>query len=438
LIDSNLFCLKNMIINDVINYKNGDTVRFHMPGHKGRPIGSFIDSILPYDLTELPFTDDLFRPEPQGAVESSENFVSGIFGSSVSVYSVGGATLALQAAIAAVKRKKNGCFLCSRRVHMSIINALALCGIQPVWYDEDNISSIEDDNINTAAAVIITYENYYGAISDIASIKKRIAEDTVIIADNAHGSHLVFWEEGKLHPLNLGADLVVDSIHKTLPAMTGCALLHSKNSDFARDELKSSMALFSSTSPSYILMSSAESSLKYSCGNIDKFTELKSLIDDAKEKLRHLDWEIASYSREDPFRICLRTKNATEIANELYKKRVICEFSDRHNIVFIPSIMNTDADFDVLTNALSVFKPQKITDKLPIFPKVRKAVTLREALFSDTVVLKTEECVGKISARMAAPYPPGIPLIMPGEYIDAEICEILKYCNINEVLVCKD
>lgn len=434
-----LFLAEFMIIDDVNIYKNKETARFHMPGHKGRPLGAFFDCALPYDVTELPETDDLYRPSKEGGIERSEKRAAEIFGADITIYSAGGATLALQAAIAAVRRKRSGVYLCSRDVHMSIVNALALCDIQPLWFYGVEDAKKAAEACENIAAVILTYENYYGVLGDIVAYR-QIIPNAVFIIDNAHGSQLAFCDGGKAHPLRLGGDLVIDSPHKTLPAMTGCALLHSKGG-YSAGELKDAMSIFGSTSPSYLLLQSLDKCISYCDEHRDAFALLCDRVKNARQRLRLLGYGVMDTEggqSYDPTRLCVYVKNADEIFNRLRGDRVIPEFCDGTSIVFIPSIMNAAEDFERLIESASKLKPIPTEiEPVHIYTPTHE-YTLHNALMSDSRILPIDQCENRIAARITAPYPPGIPLIMPGEVITAEAMQIMKKHNIKEDAVCSD
>jgi arginine decarboxylase len=358
-----------------------------------------------------------------------------LFGSSVTVFSVAGATLALQTAVAAViRRSASRVIVCDRRCHSSVINALALTGVDAVWFyggDNDMVSRLCAEY--NPAAVIITSPDYYGEMTDIAVLRSAVPGDIPLITDNSHGSHLAFYGDGLLHPYNQGSNLVVDSLHKTLPSMTGTALLHSDIS-FNTRELLSAMKLFASTSPSYILMSSICACLDYISRNHGEFDLLHDRVSDVKDSLGNMGFSIAKYNIQDPFRICIRDTNALKLYRYLAENGLVCEFADTRNLILIPSLLHTQNDFDVLIRLCEKFQPSAPSDKPDFNKRIPiRAMSLREAVFSPSEYLPVEECAGRISASPVTPYPPGIPVIMPGEMVDSEIIEILHNHNITHM-----
>ena len=163
----------NSILNDVINYKNKNAVRFHMPGHAGKAVGAFFDCVLPYDITELADTDNLYNPNENGGVLASIEKAKRLFGTYNTLFSVAGATLALQTAITAVMRRSSSKKIISDRCcHRSVVNAFALTGAEPLWFfagDNDTVRHLCFEH--KPAAVIITSPDYYGEMTDIAALR---------------------------------------------------------------------------------------------------------------------------------------------------------------------------------------------------------------------------------------------------------------------------
>lgn len=422
------------ILNDVINYKNKDNIRFHMPGHAGKAIGAFFDSILPYDITELENTGNLYEPDKDSGVSASFETAKKLFGTSATIFSVSGATLALQTAITAVIRRSDSrIIVCDRRCHRSVINAFALTGTEPIWFFHGNNNIVHQlCEEYKPAAVIVTSPDYYGEMTDITALRAVIPGDIPLITDNSHGSHLAFYKDGFLHPYKQGSNLVVDSLHKTLPSMTGTALLHSDDT-FNTAELLTAMKLFASSSPSYILMSSICACLDYTAKNREKFNVLYNNIVGVKKSLRNMYYRIAEYITEDPFRICIQDANAQKLYTYLADNGLVCEFADAENVILIPSLLNTDDDFNILLEMCKKFIPSPPlyrckTTHIPI-----RAMSPRDAVFSPSERIHISKCIGRVAACPITPYPPGIPVIMPGEIADSEVAEILNKNKINYI-----
>jgi len=429
----------NTILKAVIDYRNSDTARFHMPGHKGRPVGLPFDCALEYDLTEIDSTGNLLDPSKGDVTDSTLEYMKQVYGTSATVMSAGGATLALQGAIlASVRRSGVKTIICSRHIHRSAVYAMALCGAEPLWMTGDTIPDAK------AAAALVTSPDYYGRMCDIAAISQLCEKRKIpLIVDCAHGSHLRWWQKGSLHPTKLGAALTVDSPHKTLPAMTGCALLHSMpfgGECFGEEELLSAMRDFSSTSPSYILQCSLCRCVEFMDENgTELLKKLYAKLGEVRRKIRAMGYSVPD--TDDPFRLCIVDANSRDLEALLAGSGVVVEFADAENVVLIPSVMNTEADFLRLTSALenaleSGFVPSEpMSDgRIPKIPE--SAMPIRDAVMTRHVTLSTSEAVGRICAEPVTPYPPGVPVVMPGEVIDRDTAEFILSRNITQVRVC--
>ena len=403
-------------------YADASPVRFHMPGHKGRAVFSSPDISL--DLTELPRTGTATEPGDE-IFSAAYGEASKLYGTSATVYSAGGATLALQAAVALAKARKS-VFACFRSVHRSVINAFALLDIDPVWID-----SAED--IPRGSAVVVTSPDYYGRMADIGRLADTAHErESLLIVDCAHGAHLAFYDGGRLHPLRRGADIVADSLHKTLPALTGSALLHAMPADITAEECQAAMRLFGSTSPSYLINLSTERCLfAMSREGEALHSALLRKINAVREELSGIGCELLSRGLRDPFRVVLRMDNARSFERKLSENGVICEFADRRHIVLIPSVCCTDGDFERLTEVcagladLSVPCREPETDDIYGIEPPPKAMSLRSAVLSPHETVDTDEAVGRVCGEAATPYPPGVPAVMPGEIFTREAAGVL-------------
>lgn len=234
--------------------------RFHMPGHKGRAEGLFAE-ISEYDITEVEGADSLY--ECAGALRETERRYAALYGSGECLLSAGGSTLCIQAMLAAVLRPGEK-FLIGRNCHSSAVHAAALCGFEPVWLMEQTPEALEHafSERPDVKAAYLTSPDYFGRLADLAACSKVChAHGARLLVDNAHGAHLPFFEEN-LHPMHLGADLCADSLHKTLPVLTGGTLLHLRDPSLY-ETAKRRMRLFGSTSPSYLVMLSTDGCLDY-------------------------------------------------------------------------------------------------------------------------------------------------------------------------------
>ena len=458
-------------LNDILNdYANKNPVRFHMPGNKGK-----ININVSTDVTELFFTDNLYNPDSDtGIIHELENRIAECFFPNLnnihSIISCGGATLCIQTAILSLLRmntenlNQDKFLICDRLSHISLINTLALLNITPLWvyadnYSEDFITCIKDYSEiygNAVIGVFVTSPDYYGRLKNIKSIAEVCKKYSLtLITDNSHGSHLAFHNHGKLHPINLGADMSVDSVHKTLPALTGAAVLHT-NKRFDKELLlRSSVRAFASTSPSFLILQSIENMTEYlSANGYDKHKILLENINNFKSGAEDIGFKFDYFSTE-PYRIVLCVKLLENITNisggeflykYLYAKNIVCEFFDSNNVILIPSILNAEDDFDILLDALRDFtgeykfcsQPSASVnrEKLSVSHRPVAAISLFAALKLPREKISANKAKGRISAEALAIYPTGVPVILPGELIDENnIGSIKQICEYIDVIV---
>lgn len=422
---------KSSLYNSLLEYKNLDRSSFHTPGHKGNFFSSY--DLLSLDFTELPLTDSLY--ESSGIIKKAEDAVSKLYKSKLTCFSSGGNTLCIQAMVRLVANSGEK-ILCDRLVHRSVISAMALLNIQPIWIkrkisSESGLAESIDildlkeklkENPD-AKGLYLTSPSYHGILQDISSISKLCKEHNIpVLVDNAHGSHLKFLG---LHPLDLGASLTADSAHKTLPVLTAGAWLHINDEKFI-SRAKSAMSLFGSTSPSYPIMASLDITREW-LKNYGKteFEKLKIKVD----KIKKLSSEKGIYIFPnnilcDPVRITLGVHSigytGFEFREELYKFKIEPELCDENYVVFITTPFNTERDWIRLESAINSIQPKNprrlnILHSEMIFPK--SVVSLSKAIASKSIRIKVSECLGKIAAEIVCPCPPGIPIVMPGEVI---------------------
>lgn len=417
----------------------------HTPGHKCS--GFLPDNLLRLDYTELPDTDALY--EASGAILESERMLSSLFGAGRSLISAGGCTLAIQTmlALASQRGKK---ILMARNSHRSAVAACALLGLEPVWLYPKGICSFtgrtDPADVSAAlrrdpdiAACYITSPTYYGELSDIKSIADICHSfGAWLLVDNAHGSHLAFMRED-LHPLHLGADMTACSLHKTLPVLTGGALLNLRDSSLG-DRAKAAMSLFGSTSPSYPIMCSIELCAKYLReGGAEEYARLADTVSELKALAAARG--IALPEGEcDPLRLTLGTYSVglTGEAQQRYFEDhgIDCEFCDGSSAVMIFTPFNTPEDIDRVRRAIGEMPVSgSVPPEVPETFEAEQVISVRDAVLSPKETLSVRESVGRIAADIRCPCPPGVPIVMPGERITDEAARAMLLAGIEEVTV---
>ena len=418
------------IYSRLLEHKNLDFSPFHTPGHKNN---FFTENLFELDFTELPDTDALY--EADNIILETEKNLAKLFSSKRSLISSGGCSLAIQAMLKlACQRGKK--ILFARNIHRSAVNTCALLGITPKWImpksqnplftgvispqDVEN-EFLKDTEIS---ALYVTSPNYYGEITDIKSLSKICHKyNKLLLVDNAHGSHLAFLKEN-LHPIHLGADMSACSLHKTLPVLTGGAVLNIANADFI-ENAKNAMSLFGSTSPSYPIMASIDLCCKYmSETGINEYQHLEQRVMQIKKLAKNHDI-IQPEGLCDHTRICISTPDIQNQIKFFHSHKIEPEFCDGKNAVFICTPFNSEKDFQRLENTILQIHGQSENMPFP-FTLPETALTPREAILSESEMIPAEKSLGRISADSACPCPPGIPIIMPGEIIDKNIIHLLE------------
>ena len=447
--------MKTPIYDFVKKYSESAPVRMHMPGHKGRgPLG-----IEAFDITEISGADSLY--DASGVINESEKTASALFGCKT-LYSTEGSSLTVRAMVymISVYAKENGKpqkILAARGAHKSFLYATALVNLEVEWlYPRDGASylsafadadeleelfkSKKDDEM--PVAVYITSPDYLGGMCDVKGISEICKKYGVLLAvDNAHGAYLGFLEKSE-HPIANGADICCDSAHKTLPVLTPGAYLHI--SDKAPESFslmaKGAMALFASTSPSYLVLQSLDLANPYLEGLKEKIKAAEPKISELKKKISALGFTL--YGKELlKITLCPRLYGytGTELADILRGFNVECEFADNDYTVLMISPELSENDGEIILNALASVKRKS---PLPeIFPKATCCIAVmspREAIFSPKEEILAEQALGRILAEPSVGCPPAVPILICGEKIDKAAIEAFNYYGIKKVSVVKE
>lgn len=435
-------------------YIRQDYARLHMPGHKGASI-SPLGKLMAYDVTEVEGTDSLF--EDDGPLKELEEIFTRLYDTKGTVMSAGGSTLCIQAMLRMVA-KKEGRILAGRNIHAAAVNAMALLGLEPVWVypnrkqEERLIGEISPDAIRSVlekekqagtldslCAVYVTSPDYFGVMSDIRSIAQIAHEYGLpLLVDNAHGAHLHFLKE-EYHPMQLGADLCCDSLHKTMPALTGAALLHTSDTKYY-PQMKGAMTVFGSTSPNYLIMLSMDSTAVFLMQDgAERIQQTVTRCEELRQKAREKGFVLPQHC--DPMRLTLPLAgtgwDAQNFRKLLRKHKIMEEYLSDSGCVLLFSPFNREEDFK-LTEALldEVLIQNQPFTAFPIVPS-EKVMSLREAFLSPKESVPVEKAEGRIAAQVKITCPPGIPLVMPGERLHKEIIKILKNSGIFVIDVVK-
>ncbi len=412
-------------------------LRMHMPGHKGKPLPvPELAALSALDFTELSSTGDLFAGG--GPIEAAEALWAQIFHMPRCLFLTGGSTQGVHAALALACRPGDTVLL-DRGSHRSAYHALALLDLRPVYLERPWLGSagvagpISPEAVEAALrlhpevkTLCITSPTYYGLLSDIPALAAVMhAHGGVLVVDGAHGAHLPFLGIDHLS----AADLAVVSAHKTLPALGQTALLLA-GPRFSQEELRRAGAVYGSSSPSYVLMASLDVCQAW----MEKAGA--AAYREAAQAVRCMRTRYPSLTETDgpldPTRFVFCTPDGFAAQRALEAGDVYVEMADRGHLVCILTCMDGPQDFARLSAALDSLPAGRVSFPPP--PPLPEAVlTPRQALFSPSERLPLERAAGRISAQQIAPYPPGVPIVAPGERITKKTVAYFNDIGYNRV-----
>ncbi|VYU63419.1 aminotransferase class I/II-fold pyridoxal phosphate-dependent enzyme [Clostridium tertium] len=448
----------------LMEYVNRDTLPFHVPGHK-KGIGidpkfkEFIgENPFKIDVTVFKLVDSLHHPN--GPIKKAQELAADAYGSKASFFSIHGTSGAIQAMILAVV-KDGDKIIVPRNVHKSVTSGIILSGAIPVFVEPEidkklgiahgvtpeTIEQSLKENPD-AKAVLIINPTYYGVATDIKKIADIVHSYNIpLIVDEAHGPHLAFSNKLPMSAIDAGADICAQSTHKIIGSLTQGSLLHINSKYVDPKKVQQILNLLQTTSPSYILMASLD------CARRQIALEGKELLGKAIELCKYTRNEInkipgfycfgeevlgkpGSYAF-DPTKLTISSRELGITGFELDtiladKYHIQMELSDFYNVLAVGSFGDTKEGMDKLLNALREIsdeyygKREPIQDFLDIPNIPKKILNPREAFYSNKVSIALKESIGKISGEFLLAYPPGIPVLCPGEEITKEVIEYVN------------
>lgn len=464
------------LVQAILDYVDEGTARFHVPGHKGMDLYSRLGFKLDwtYDLTEVRGTDNL--QAPTGAIKRAQELAARAFGSDVCFFLVNGTTSGIHIMILYAARPGDKVLL-ARSCHKSVWDALVLSGAVPVYiepeYDEDRglYTQVSLDSVKRAVknnpdivAMVITSPNYYGMVGQLEEICSYLRDRGILsLVDEAHGGHFIFNRKLPPSAADAGADIWVQSAHKTLPSLTQASYLHARSDRVDTNVLASLHSMMMTTSPSYLLMASLDLARAYmedrGQAELDRLIELVAA---SRQRLNRLGIDtMTSYARPelvamDPTRLVLDLSSLSisgfEAEGLLRDRGIQVEMSDLTRLVCVSSLADKIEDFDRLVAACDSLLRQGSNKDRPIFgqnprlgSRLKKGARLdsgaligpaagipdqvlspRQAFFGKKEYVPLARAQGRVCAGLVGSYPPGIPSFCPGDLIDKAGLEYLS------------
>ncbi len=423
-------------------------IRFHMPGHKGKAPFGLVD-VYALDTTELPATDDLYAPER--GIARAQTLYAQAAGAARTLFVTNGSTSGIHI-MTQLYCREGDTILLPRNAHLSAVNGCIMGGVKvrwlPVSMTADGLCYMRESDVIAAMdahpearAVFLARPDYYGCMLSLPRIVEAAhARGVRVVVDEAHGAHFP-WLEGVESAGACGADAWVQSVHKTLPGLTGTAVLH------LRDEADHARALRllrreQTSSPSFISMMSIDDARAYmeEHGRA-RLTEIAAAAAEVRLALPSLGYRDAcNLWRDtglnfDPTRLVIDApQGGPALAAALRAHGVDVEMFDHRRVVFIITAMDAPEDVRRLATILREIPPEQAD--IPALPMLtvlpERAMEVRAAAMADCESIPLDGCVGRIAAVSAGLYPPGVPLICPGEVVPREVIDRLKHAKDQE------
>jgi len=458
----------------LLDYVDAGVIPFHTPGHKqgigmDRAFREFVgDNILSIDLTPMPGIDDLLQPTE--SIKEAQELAAEAYGAERTYFLINGSTSGNQCMMMTAVNPGERIAV-PRNAHKSMLGGLVMSGASPVYMQPEVDEALHMDNCVTpetvqrtldenpdVKAVYLVTPTYYGVAADLEAIEKIVhGADKLLLVDEAWGPHFHFHPALPISATAAGADLSINSTHKMLSAFSQCAMLHQTGSRVRVDRLEAVLKMFLSTSPNLPMVASLDVARKQMA--VEGAALLSRTIELAEETRRRLNEipNVYCFGEElqgrpgvfdlDPTKVTITVKDlgytgyeASEILRRRYNVQV--ELADLFNVVALFTIGTSNSAADRLVQgvaelaredrAVDIFSPSGILErrletgsyKLPKIPPIR--MLPRDAFLAQTEFVRFKDSAGRICAETISPYPPGIPVISPGEEITPEIIDYLS------------
>ncbi len=438
------------LLDAYLSYFETDHTPFTIPGHKQRAslldagLGAVVDSDIPLygGLDEIKLTNQVLK--------KSEALAAKLWGADFARFSTGGSTHANQAVIFALGQPGDKVAV-SRTAHRSVLSALVLAGLEPIWMNPEidsatgvpigiSITELQRVLKENPIAVLLTEPGYLGTLSDLSALITAAHDKSIpVIVDAAWGGHFGFHPDLPQHVIAQGADALITSVHKALPGYSASALLLAQTKYLSTERLEQSFETTHTTSPAGAPLASIDAvrALLQTRGPevlgalIENVAQFKLAVQANFDLPIFLNPSDFPAGRFDPVKIVLRVQqlgaSGVDIEKALIAQGVRVEMADRDTIVFLATLADTQADFQALAMKLvpilNMLKssPRESATALSwsVVPQI--ATSMRDAYFAKTEMVSAIDAIGRISADLIAPYPPGVAVVAPGELLTEQI-----------------
>lgn len=456
-----------ILIDKLTEYGKSDFYPYHMPGHKRQPVGNLPLQWTNADITEIEGFDNLHQAED--ILKGLQDDAAAAYGAEESFYLVNGSTCGILSAVSATV-SFGGELLIVRNCHKSVYHGAYLCRLILRYLYPETVSEFDVCEAITAEqvkealqrypaveAVLVVSPTYEGRIADIESIAKVVHEKGLpLIVDEAHGAHLGFAEGFARNSNRLGADVVIHSLHKTLPSMTQTALLHCNGKLVNRDKIRRFLRIYQTSSPSYVLMASMEEAIRAASEGKDAFTRFQrnwnTLLQDLQscKKIQVLQNVVQKKDEDcgkitqDVGKLVLSTKRTGLSGQQLYdillnRYHLQMEMACESYVLAMFTIWDTEEGYKRLAQAimeldeeLGASKEEALSawkqdvDEAAKMPILEEKLPLYEAWDAEKQWIPLEASIGRVVGEFVNLYPPGTPLAVPGEALNPDAVGMLE------------
>ena len=438
------------LLDAYLSYFQSPRTPFTIPGHKQKAgrldpgLGAVVDSDVPLfgGLDEIKLSN--------GVLSKAENLAAKLWGADYARFSTGGSTHANQALILSLG-KPGDKIAVSRTAHRSVLSALVLAGLEPVWLTPEidqasgfpigiPVAELERALEHKPIAIFLTEPGYLGTMSDLPVLTTKAHEHSIpVVIDSAWGGHFGFHNDLPKHVLQSGADALITSVHKTLPGYSASALLLAQGNLLNLDRIEQSFEVTHTTSPAGAPLASIDGArAMLETRGEELIGELLRNIDEFKSEVQG-NFDVAVFAnpsdfpvgRFDPAKIVLKANSlgisGVNLETELIKQNIRVEMADQDTVIFLATLADTAEDFAHLSSRLvpiltSLQGPPRETQTSLSWSVVpTHGTSIREAFFANTEFVKSVDAIGRISADLIAPYPPGVAVVAPGEVLTEQI-----------------